>query len=333
LKKLVSIVCVMLCMFLGIGIFAGCQDKNTIRINEVTHSVFYAPLYIALEKGYFKDEGLKIEITNGGGSNVSMNALIAGSAEVILAGPETACYVNAGGAQETPVIFGQLTKKDGSFLIGRNAEPNFKLTDLVNKEVITGRPGGMPAMTFEYILKEAGLQLSYDEKKEGTVTINTKVDFNNIGSAFEKTADYCTMFEPLASNYQSAGKGVVINSMGTLSGEIPYTAFMTKQSYFNKNKDKLEKFLRAVKKGYEFAMNATPDEVATVLEKSFIGISHDELKTSVISYKSIDAWCSSPVMKEADFNRLINVIKSSGTLTKDVAFSAVVNNSIANKIG
>jgi len=334
LKKFISIIGLCLCLVLGITMFAGCKDKNsnTIRINEVTHSVFYAPLYIAINKGYFAEEGLKIEITNGGGSNVSMNALIAGSADVILAGPETAVYVNAGGAQETPVVFGQLTQKDGSFLIGRNAEPNFKLTDLIDKEVITGRPGGMPAMTFEYILKEAGLKLSYDKKEAGTVTINTKVDFNNIGAAFEKTADYCTMFEPLASNYESSGKGVVINSMGTLSGEIPYTAFMTKQKYFDKNQDKLEKFLRAVKKGYEFAMNATPDEVAKALEKSFTGISLDELKTSVISYKGINAWCATPSMKETDYNRLISVIKSSGTLTKDVAFSAVVNNSIADKI-
>lgn len=320
---------------LGVTAFAGCgkKDANTIRINEVTHSVFYAPLYIAINKGYFAEEGLKIEITNGGGSNVSMNALIAGSADVILAGPETAVYVNAGGAQETPVVFGQLTKKDGSFLIGKKAEADFDLRNLINKEVITGRPGGMPAMTFEYILKQAGLTLSYNEKVEGTVTINTTVDFNNVGAAFKNgTADYCTLFEPVASNYQSDGNGYIIESMGTLSGEIPYTAFMTKQSYFNNNQDRLEKFIRAIKKGYEFAMTATPDEVATALESSFVGISHDELKTSVISYKAIDAWCASPVMKEEDFNKLIEILTSSGTLNKTVNFSSIVNNSIANKI-
>lgn len=334
LKKIVSFICALMLVVVGVGVFAGCKkNDDTIRVNEVTHSVFYAPFYAAIEKGYFKEEGLNIELTNGGGSNVSMNALISGSADVILAGPETAVYVAAGGAQESPVIFGQLTQKDGSFLVGKQPNDNFKLTDLIDKEVITGRPGGMPAMTFEYILKQAGLELSYNEKKAGTVTINTTVDFNNIVSAFENgNADYCTMFEPLASNYEAAGKGNVICSMGELSGLVPYTAFMTKQSYFNKNSEKLEKFLRAVKKGYNYLMSADLDEASSVLLKSFVGFKENEIRTSLLNYKNAGAWCSSPVLTETNYNRLLEVLKDAKTLDKDVAFNKVVNNSIANKI-
>ena len=213
--------------------FSGCGGKSdkTIRLNEVTHSIFYAPLYIAINNGYFEDEGLKIELTNGGGSDKSMTALISGQADIALLGPETAIYVAAQNSKDQPIIFGQLTKRDGTILVGRTQETNFSWADLEGKEILGGRRGGMPAMTLEYVLKKQNVR--------DKMTLNLDIAFDMMVSAFENgQGDYCTMFEPTASDYISAGKGYKVASIGQESGEVPYTAFMATSKFL---KDKPEK--------------------------------------------------------------------------------------------
>ena len=188
-------------------------DLHTLRINEVTHSVFYAPMYLADSLGYFEEEGIKIELTNGGGADKVMTAVLSGEADIGFCGPEAALYVLLGGSADVPTVFGQLTQRDGSFLVSRNEEPNFKWEDLKGKEILAGRKGGVPAMTFEYILKEH--QLTPED-----YTLNFDVAFNLMTSAFEGgVADYCTMFEPGASEYQAAGKGYIVASVGEAGGE------------------------------------------------------------------------------------------------------------------
>ena len=189
---------------------AGCKkDGNVIRINEVTHSVFYAPLYLADALGYFADEEIEIELTNGGGADNTMAAVLSGAADVGFCGPEAAIYVAIGGTTDQPKVFGQLTKRDGSFLVGRTAQPDFKWSDLEGKDVLAGRPGGVPFMTFEYVCKTQNVNANFV----------TNVNFNMMTAAFEGgTADYCTMFEPVASNYVAEGKGYIVASVGVESG-------------------------------------------------------------------------------------------------------------------
>lgn len=209
---------------------AGCGGSGEVlKINEVTHSVFYAPMYLADALGYYEEEGFEVEFTNGGGADNTMAAVLSGSADVGFCGPEAALYIAIGGSSDSPKVFGQLTKRDGSFLVARTPEPDFKWSDLEGKEILAGRKGGVPAMTFEYVIEELGVNAS----------LNYDVDFNYMTAAFESgIADYCTMFEPTASDYEAEGKGYIVASVGEQSGEIPYTCFAAKESYINENPEK-----------------------------------------------------------------------------------------------
>lgn len=308
---------------------AGCKNNDglkKVRLNEVTHSVFYAPLYVAIEKGYFKEEGISIELTNGGGADASMTALLSKSADIGLMGPETVIYVQNQGKKDAPKVFGQLTQKDGSFLVSRNPEPNFDWNNLRGKEILAGRRGGVPAMTFEYVLKELGMQ-------EGDYTLNYDVQFNLMTSSFiNGVADYCTVFEPTASEYQANGTWHIVASVGEQSGEIPYTSFIALNSYLTNNKETVKSFIKAIKKAYEFIENHTEKEVAEAIVKQFPSTTINSIETSIKSYKSIDAWTSNMQATESSFDRLQNVMINAGELTNKVAFSKLVNNSFAKEI-
>ena len=311
--------------------FAGCGGNNKLRVNEVTHSIFYAPFYAAINLGYFEEEGIEIDLVNGGGSDQSMTALISNSADVALLGPETAVYVVSEGASNTPVIFGQLTKRDGSLLVGRNPEPNFEWSNLVGKEIIGGRRGGSPAMALQYAIEKVNNLPVGTGPNE--VNINLDVAFNLVVGAFEAgTGDYCTMFEPTASEYVAAGKGYIVASVGEECGEVPFTCFMAMQSYIDKNEGQIEGFLRAVMKGYNYLMTATDDQIYEALAPSFSTSTRSSIVSSVKTYIAIDAWMSSPIMEESAYNRLLAIMTNAGELDEPVAFIDVVDNSYAQKV-
>lgn len=311
--------------------FAGCKEGDDgltkIELNEVTHSVFYAPMYVAIEKGYFEENGLKISLTNGGGADKVMTAVLSNSAQIGLMGPESSLYVYAQGKTDYPMVFGQLTQKDGSFLVSRVDEPDFKWEDLRGKGILAGRPGGVPLMTFEYLINQHGLEDGTD------CTLITDVQFDLMTAAFEEgTGDYCTMFEPLASEYEKAGKGFVVASVGEGAGEVPYTSFVAKQSYIEDNTDVINTFLGALKKAYDFMADATDAEIAEAIRGQFPSTSLESLTTSVTSYKAIDAWTDDLTMSEESFNRLQDIMQNSGELDEWVPFEKIVNNSYAEAI-
>lgn len=310
-------------------IFTGCKKDNVIRVNEVTHSIFYAPLYVAINKGYFQEEGYEIELTNGGGSDASMTALLSGSADIALMGPETNVYVISQGKQDYPVIFGQLTKRDGSFLVGRNPEPDFDWSNLTGKHFIAGRKGGSPAMSLQYALEKNGYDIEND------VNFDLSVAFNNTVGAFEGgLGDYVTMFEPTASEYVKAGKGYIVAAVGEESGEVPFTCFSANRSYLNKNPEKIEMFLKSIMRAYQFIMTANIEDVIDALIPSFNGSSRDSIKYAIESYKRIDAWMDTPKMKADAFERLQTVMINAGELqvNKKVNFADAVDNSYAESV-
>ena len=311
--------------------FSACKKEEDgglkkLRINEVTHSIFYAPLYLADALGYFEDEGLKIELTNGGGADSVMSAVLSGDADIGFCGPEAALYVVIGGSTDAPTVFGQLTKKDGSFLVSRVDEPNFSWENLKGKEILAGRKGGGPAMTFEYILNGLGL---YDKTD---LTLNFDVAFNLMTSAFEGgTADYCTMFEPVASEYEAAGKGFIVASVGEASGEIPYTCFSAKKSWIARHEEETAGLLRAVTKATKYLHETPAETVAPFLLPYFASTPVESIQVSIESYKSIDAWAKNMAMEEASFTRLQDVIENAGELERRVAFSEMIDVTRAQK--
>jgi len=304
--------------------FAGCKnDGNIIKINEVTHSVFYAPLYLADALGYFKEEGFSVELTNGGGADKTMAAVLAGEADVGFCGPEAVVYTHIGSTGDVPLVFGQMTKRDGSFLVGRNKEENFDWKNLEGKTIIAGRPGGVPYMTFEYVLKSAGVK----------ATLVNNIDFNMTGAAFDGgTGDYCTMFEPAASSYVDTGKGYIVASVGAEAGEIPYTCFMAKRSYIDKNGDKVRGLLRAVTKATKYINEHDSADIAKLLVKYFDGTGEQSLKTSLESYKKIDAWVTNMAMEEKAYERLLDVIDLAGELDKRIDFHTAVLTEAADRV-
>ena len=326
MKKLLTILGAALFAVLPLSACGEEDSLTTVRVSEVTHSVFYAPMYLADSLGYFEEEGLKIDLTNGGGADKVMAAVLSGDADIGFCGPEAALYVLLGGTSDVPTVFGQLTKRDGSFLVSRKDEPNFKWTDLKGKEILAGRRGGVPAMTFEYVLKEHGFT-------DSEMNLNYGVEFNLMTAAFEEgTADYCTMFEPTASEFQSAGKGYIVASVGEASGEIPYTAYIAKRSWLDKNGDTARGFLRAIMKAIRFAEEHEADEIATYLYKQFPSTSYASITTSVASYKRIDSWKTNMQMTEESFNRLQDVIDAAGELPARADFNKLVDNGIAHEV-
>lgn len=305
------------------------DGKTTVKISEVTHSVFYAPLYLADALGYFGEENITVELSNGGGADNVMSAVLSGGADVGFCGPEAALYVLVGGSTDVPKVFGQLTKRDGSFLVSRKAEPDFKWTDLRGKEILAGRKGGVPAMTFEYVLKNSGLSPA----NNADVTLNYDVAFNLMTGAFEAgTADYCTMFEPTASEYQAAGKGYIVASVGEASGEVPYTCFCAKNSWLEKNETTAKGLLRAVTKAVKYALETEDSRLAELLKPYFDGTSETALAASVKSYKKIDAWMKNPAMTEDSLNRLQDIISGAGELTRRVTLAELTKNDLAEAV-
>ncbi|MBR1868138.1 MAG: ABC transporter substrate-binding protein [Clostridia bacterium] len=326
MKKIIN--AVVLCAAILISTVCCATPKKdtttTIRLNEVTHSVFYAPLYLAIEKGFFKDEGVEIELTNGGGADKVMTALLSNGADIGLMGVEATIYVVNEGKKDSPKVFAQLTKRDGSFLISRKEEPDFKWEDLEGKTIIAGRTGGVPAMTFEYVVNKHGLF-------NGTnVTLNNEIAFNMMGPSFESgVGDYTTLFEPTASEYQNAGKGFIVASVGKESGEIPYTAFTALDSYLQNNKDTVKKFVRAMYKAIKHLAETDEKTVAESIVGQFPSTPVSSIENALKSYKKIDAWMTDMQMTESALDNLQTVMQNAGELKEKVSLDKIADNQFA----
>ena len=332
-KYLIIGIAIVLVIIVAVAIFFGTKkDTNTnvamqkVRLNEVTRSVFYAPQYVAIAKGFMAEEGIELEITTGQGADKVMTAVLAGQSDIGFAGPEASIYVYNEGKTDYCQVFAQLTQKDGSFLVAREKTDNFSWQDLKGKTVIPGRKGGVPYMTFEYVLKKNGI----DPQKD--LILDDSIKFDLMAGAFSGgTADYVTLFEPTATMTANAGKGYVVASVGEASGEIPYTAYFAKKSYIEKNSDIIQKFTNAIYKGQKWVEEHTMKEVAEAIKEFFPNTDVDLLATVLQSYKDIDAWKTNPAMKEESFELLQNVMEEAGELTQRAPFNKVVNNSYAEK--
>ena len=323
--------CALLMLALLLTLPMGCKQKEgalkRVELHEVTRSVFYAPQYVALNLGYFEEEGLAVNITTSGGSDKAMTALLSGDADICLAGPETAVYVYNAGQEKHPVVVGQLTKRDGSFLLSRTDEPGFTWESLKGKTVIGGRKGGMPLMTLCYVLRQHGLTPGVD------VEVIDSIQFNMMGPAFEGgTGDYVTLFEPTATQMQNAGKGYIVANVGLESGSIPYTAYLVTPEKLEKDPKTVTAFLRAVYRAQQYCATASDEEIARAMEPSFPDTSLESLMIVAHSYRETDSWKRELTMEAEDYARLLDVIDGAGELTARPPFGELVDNGLAEAV-
>ncbi len=313
---------------LPLGVFAAKKDEAKlakVTLNEVAHSIFYAPQYVAIEEGYFKDEGLDMTLITGFGADKTMTAVISGEADIGFMGAEASIYAYQEGATDPVVNFAQLTQRAGNFLVAREEMPDFKWEDLKGRKVLGGRKGGMPEMVFEYILKQNGL----DPQKD--LSIDQSIDFGATAAAFtgDDSADFTVEFEPSATALEKQGAGYVVASLGVDSGYVPYTSYSAKTSYMEKNPDIMQKFTDALQKGMDYVLSHTPEEIAEVIEPQFPETDLDTITAIVNRYYDQDTWKENLVFGQDGFELLQDILEDAGELKERPPYTELVKTEFA----
>ena len=305
------------------------ENKEPVKItlNEVAHSIFYAPQYVAVEEGYFEEEGLDLTLVTGFGADKVMAAVLSGDAEIGFMGAEASVYAFQEGANDPVVNFAQLTQRAGNFLVAREEMPDFKWEDLKGKNVLGGRKGGMPEMVFEYILKKQGI----DPEKD--LEINQSIDFGSTAAAFSGgLGDFSVEFEPSATALEKEGAGYVVASLGVDSGYVPYTSYCAKSSYMEENPEVMQKFTNALQKGMDYVQSHTPEEIAKVIAPQFSETDLETITTIVKRYHEQDnTWKENLIFEKESFELLQDILEDAGELNKRVKYESLVTTEYAKK--
>ena len=302
------------------------DSKTKVVLNEVAHSIFYAPMYVAIEEGYFEEAGLELTLVTGFGADKTMTAVLTGEADIGFMGSESTIYTYAGGTQDYVVNFAQLTQRAGNFLVSREPIEDFSWDMLKGQDVLGGRAGGMPEMVFEYILEKNGIDPRAD------VNIDQSIDFGSTAAAFSGgQGDFTVEFEPHATSLEQKGEGYVVASLGEDSGYVPYTSFSAKKSYLENNKDTVQAFTDALQKGMDYVQSHTPEEIAKVIAPQFAETDMETLTTIVNRYYQQDTWKENLIFEEDAFSLLQNILKDAGVLEQQVPYEDLVTMEYAKK--
>lgn len=308
----------------------GCKKESDtltkVTLNEVAHSIFYAPQYVAIQEGYFAEEGIDLELVTGFGADKTMTAVVSGDADIGFMGSESTIYAYNEGATDYVVNFAQLTQRAGNFLVARQDMPDFTWSDLKGKNVLGGRKGGMPEMVFEYILKQNGINPAAD------LNIDQSIDFGSTAAAFSGgQGDFTVEFEPGATSLEKQGSGHVVASLGTDSGYVPYTAYSAKGSFIKKNPEIIQGFTDALQKGMDYVNSHTPEEIAKIIEPQFKETDLATITTIVKRYHEQETWKDNMVFEENSFNLLQDILENAGELSQRAPYDKLVNTSFAQK--
>lgn len=320
MKKIIVIIILLIIISLFF-IFSPKKDNDLrkIKIAEVAHSIFYAPQYVAHSLGYFEEQGLDVEILLVPGADKVAAAVLSGDVEIGFCGSEATIYIYNQGQDDYLVNFANLTKRDGSFIVSRKKIDNFTLEDLKGKTIIGGRMGGMPEMTLEYTLKQAGI----DPKND--LYIDTSIEFASMSGAFiGGTGDFVSLFEPNALQLEQQGFGYVVASLGELGGVVPYTTYNTKKSFIESNPEVIEGFNKAIQKGLDYVHNNDAKNIAEVIIDYFPDTSLSDLETIISRYKSIDSWFETTYINEEDFNHVQDIMESANQLDQRAPFDKLI---------
>lgn len=303
----------------------GEEELTKVTLNEVAHSIFYAPQYVAIEEGYFAEEGIDLTLVTGFGADKVLTALISGEADIGFMGAEASIYAYQEGATDPAVNFAQLTQRAGNFLVAREEMPDFTWDDLRNKKVLGGRKGGMPEMVFEYILKNNGIDPDSD------LEIDQSIDFGSTAAAFtgDMSAAFTVEFEPSATALEKEGAGYVVASLGVDSGYVPYTSYSAKTSFLNENPEIIQSFTNALQKGMNYVQNHTPEEIAQIIAPQFPETDLDTLTTIVTRYYEQDTWKDNLIFEKDSFDLLQDILESAGELSARVDYNQLVTTEFA----
>lgn len=309
---------------------AACQKSESkltkVTLNEVAHSIFYAPQYVAIENGYFEEEGIELELVTGFGADKTMSAVVAGEADIGFMGAESSLYLYREGAKNYAVNFAQLTQRAGNFLVAREKIENFTWEMLQDKEVLGGRKGGMPEMVFEYVLKKNGLSPANDLK------INQSIDFGSTAAAFSGgQGDFSVEFEPAATELEKSGEGYVVASLGVESGYVPYTSYCATKSYLEANEEVIQRFTNALQKGMNYVDTHTAKEIAKVIAPQFKETDLETIEKIVTRYYDQETWKDNLIFEESSFDLLQSILLDAGELTEVVPYDKVVDNQYAKE--
>lgn len=323
MKKIVTISVTVIIVIVGV-IFNPFKTKSkdgvtTIKVAEVTHSIFYAPWYVAIEEGYFEDEGLEIDLILTPGADKVAAAVLSGDVDIGLCGPEATVYIYNGNETDYLMTFAGLTKRDGTFIVSREPIDNFTMDQLLGKTIIGGRRGGMPLMTLEMGLKENNIDPTTD------VNIDSSIEFSAMQGAFiGGLGDFVTLFEPNATDIENQGLGYVVASVGELGGEVPYTAFSAKKSFIENNQENIKKFNKAINRGLQFVNTHTPEEVASVIVGQFPDTSIEQLANAIMRYQNFDVWKEDTTITKEEFYRLQDIMAKAGQLDSKVDYDDLI---------
>lgn len=330
-RKVLTLACagLMAALLMALPASAGEEQEKEltkVTLNEVAHSIFYAPQYAAIELGYFEEEGIDLTLVNGGGADKVMTALISGDAQIGFMGSEASIYVYQEGSQDYAVNFAQLTQRAGNFLVGREPEPDFTWENLRGKKVLGGRAAGMPQMVFEYILKKHGLDPKTD------LSIDQSINFGLTAAAFTSSdADYTVEFEPFATTLELEGSGYVVASLGTESGYVPYTAYCTRKSYMEENPELVQKFTNAIQRGIDYVNSHTSEEIARTIAPQFQETPVEKIALIVERYKAQNTWKEDTVFEQESFDLLQNILEEAGELDERVPYADLVTTEFSEK--
>lgn len=332
-QKLISLLVVAALLIVTLtGCGAAAESKapaapgKKVVLNEVAHSIFYAPMYVAIEEGYFEEEGIELELVTGFGADKTMTAVLSGEADIGFMGSEASIYTYLGGTDDPVVNFAQLTQRAGNFLVSRQPIDNFSWDMLKGTDVLGGRAGGMPEMVFEYILKKHNIDPQTD------LAIDQSIDFGSTAAAFSGgQGDFTVEFEPHATSLEAKGDGYVVASLGTDSGYVPYTAFSAKSSYLKENPETIQAFTNALQRGMDYVNSHSPEEIAKVIQPQFEETDLETITTIVTRYAEQDTWADNLIFEQDAFTLLQNILEESGELEERVPYEALVTKEFAEK--
>ena len=302
------------------------EELQRVTLNEVAHSIFYAPQYVAIEEGYFVEEGIKLELVTGFGADKVMASVLSGESDIGFMGSESSIYTYQQGANDPVINFAQLTQRAGNFVVAREEMPDFQWTDLIGRDVLGGRKSGMPEMVFEYILKQKGIDPDKD------LNIDRSIDFGSTAAAFAGgQGEFSIEFEPSATALEQEGAGYVVASCGVESGYVPYTAYSAKESYIEQNPEIIQGFVNALQRGMDYVNTHTPEEIARIIQPQFEENDLETITTIVERYQEQDTWKENLIFQEESFELLQDILDSAGELEERVPYEELVDVSYAEK--